>query len=233
MADAIKRLVQHAPDPALCRINALDFAGQAKLDEERVIAGLLHATRLGLFDLNWNILCPSCGGVLDTNATLKTITRPEYRCGFCAAGYEPILDEVVEVTFTVNPRVRRIAAHHPETLPPLDYLRQIFWSSGVDLPQPETFASVMEQVTLDSVELPPGDKAILSLALPPGLAIVFDPVTHCAQFIEAKGEITRERQNLTMRLDRSAVPAAMATVRPGPIRLNIENRENTRALPGV
>ena len=62
---------------------------------------------------------------------------------------------------------------------------------------------------------------------------MFDPVTHCAQFIEAKGEITRERQSLTMLLDRSAVPAAMTTVRPGPIRLNIENRENTRALPGV
>ena len=88
----------------------------------------------------------------------------------------------------------------------------------------------MEEVTLDSVELPPGDKAILSLALPLGLAIVFDPVTHCAQFIEAKGEITRERQSLTMLLDRSAVPAAMTTVRPGPIRLNIENsREYARA----
>src|SRR6185437_2737290 len=68
----------------LCRINALDVAGRAKLDEERVIAGFLHATRLGLFDLLWNILCPSCGGVIDMNATLKTVTRPEYRCVFCS-----------------------------------------------------------------------------------------------------------------------------------------------------
>jgi class 3 adenylate cyclase len=231
--DAVEELVWHAPDDALCRVNALDFAGRAKLDEERVIAGLLHATRLGLFDLLWNILCPSCGGVIDTNATLKTVTRPEYRCAFCAAGYEPILDEVVEVTFTVNPRLRKIAAHHPETLPLLDYYRQIFWSSGIDLPPHATLAKVMEEVTLENVELPPGDKAILSLALPLGLAIVFDPVTHCAQFIEAKGEITRERQSLTMLLDRSAAPPAMAALRPGPLRLNIENRENTRALPGV
>jgi len=233
VVDAVEQLVWHAPDEALCRVNALDFAGRAKLDEERVIAGLLHATRLGLFDLLWNILCPSCGGVIDTNATLKAVTRPEYRCAFCAAGYEPILDEVVEVTFTVNPRLRKIAAHHPETLPLLDYYRQIFWSSGIDLPPHATLAKVMEEVTLENVELPPGDKAILSLALPLGLAIVFDPVTHCAQFIEAKGEITRERQSLTMLLDRSAAPPAMATLRPGPLRLNIENRENTRALPGV
>jgi hypothetical protein len=215
VVDAIEQLAREAPDHALCRINAIDFARCSNLDEERVIAGLLHATRLGLFDLHWNILCPSCGGVLNTNTTLKTVTRPEYRCAFCAAGYEPVLDEVVEVTFTVNPRLRVIAAHHPETLPPLDYYRQIFWSSGVDLPPKETFARVMEEVTLETVELPPGDKAILSLALPSGLAIVFDPVTHCAQFIEVKGEATRERQNLAILLDRSAAPPAVATSTPG------------------
>jgi class 3 adenylate cyclase len=233
VADAVEQLVWHAPDHALCRINALDFAGGSNLGEERVIAGLLHATRLGLFDLLWNILCPSCGGVIDTNASLKTVTRPEYRCAFCAAGYEPILDDVVEVTFTVNPRLREIAAHHPETLPLLDYYRQIFWSSGIDLPSHEALAKVMDEVTLETVELPAGDKAILSLALPLGMTIVFDPVTHCAQFIEVKGERTRERQNVTMLLDRSAATPAMATLRPGPLRLNIENRENTRALPGV
>jgi class 3 adenylate cyclase len=233
VVDAIDQLVSHAPDQALCRINAIDLAGHAQLDEERVIAGLLQASRLGLFDLNWNILCPSCSGVLDTNATLRTVTRPEYRCGFCAAGYEPVLDEIVEVTFTVNPRLRAIGAHHPETLPPLDYLRQIFWSSGIDLPPQETFARVMEEVTLETVELPPGERAILSLSLPLGLAIVFDPVTHCALFIETKGEAGRERQNLAMLLDRSAPPPTTATLRPGPLRLAIENRENIRALPGV
>ena len=91
----------------------------------------------------------------------------------------------------------------------------------------------MEEVTLETVELPAGDKAILSLALPLGLVIVFDPVTHSAQFIEVKGETTRQRQNIAMRLDRSAPPPEMATLRPGPLRLNIENRENTRALPGI
>src|ERR1051325_5673390 len=229
VVDAVEQLVRHAPDHALCRINALDFADRAKLDEEHVIAGLLHATRLGLFDLLWNILCPSCGGVMDTIVPLKPATRPEYRCAFCAAGYEPILDEVVEVTFTVNPRLREIAAHYPETLPLLDYYRQIFWSSGIDLPPHETLAKVMEEVTLESVELPPGDKAILSLALPLGLVIVFDPVTHCAQFIEVKGEITRERQSLAMLLDRSAAPPAMATLRPGPLRLN-RSEEHTSEL---
>ena len=109
------------------------------------IAAFLHAARLGIFELSWNVLCPGCGGVLEAGTTLKTINRDEYDCGLCAAGYEPTLDEMVEVTFTVSPRVRRIAAHSPDTLPDVEYYRQIFWSSGVDLP--ETLGDSLAEIT--------------------------------------------------------------------------------------
>src|SRR5712692_3060287 len=100
---AIERLVRDAPDHRLCRVNALDFAAKNGLDEERVIAAFLHAARLGLFELSWNVLCPGCGGVLDAGTSLKIVDQSEYACAICAAGYEPTLDEMVEVTFTVNP----------------------------------------------------------------------------------------------------------------------------------
>ena len=112
-----RALVRDAPDHALSRINVLDFAAKRGLNEERAIAAFLHASRIGLFELSWNVLCPGCGGVLDANATLKSVHREEYECALCAAGYEPTLDEMVEVVFTVTPRVRRIAAHDPSTLP--------------------------------------------------------------------------------------------------------------------
>jgi len=128
-ASAIEQLVRDGRDRELCRINALAFAGKAGLGEERVISAFLHAARLGLFDLSWNVLCPGCGGVLEAGATLKSVDQDEYSCALCAAGYGPTLDEMVEVTFTVSPRVRRIAAHSPHELPPVEYFRQIFWSS--------------------------------------------------------------------------------------------------------
>ena len=65
----IERLVRDAPDHALNRINALDIAAKEGLDEERVIATLLHAARLGLFEMSWNVMCPGCAGVLDANTT--------------------------------------------------------------------------------------------------------------------------------------------------------------------
>ena len=230
---AIERLVRDAPDRALNRVNVLDFAAKNGLNEERAVAALLHAARLGLFDMSWNVLCPGCGGVLDANATLQSINRDEYNCAFCAAGYEPTLDEMIEVTFTVNPRIRRIAAHDPGTLPIWDYYRQIFWGSGVDLPDDDTFARLVQDIVLDSVELPPGEKAILSLQLPAAFVIVFDPVTHAAQFIDVKGEATRDRQPLSLVFNKVSAPTGTMELRPGPLRLSLENRSELRVLPAV
>jgi class 3 adenylate cyclase len=231
IVDAIEKLVEDAPDRDLCRINVLDFAAKKGLDEEKSIAAFLHAARLGLFELSWNVLCPSCGGVLDAGSTLRSVNRGEYHCAWCAAGYEPILDEIVEVTFTVNRRVRRIAAHEPNELPFTEYFRQVFWSSAIDLP--EDLDQVIEETTLDTVELPPGEKALLSLQLRCELAVLLDPVTHMTQFFEVKGEPTRERQNLSLIFDKVRPATETIVLRPGPLRLSLENRTDTRVLPGL
>src|SRR3954463_5571760 len=158
VADAILRLIERGKDHELNRVNVLDFAKKNGLDEERVISGFLHASRLGLFDLTWNVLCPGCGGGLDGHNTPKSPPPDDYNCALCAAGYEASVDEQVEVAFTVSPRVRRIAAHDPHSLPIWEYFKQIFWSSGVDLNK-ESFAALTEEVTLDALELPAGEKA--------------------------------------------------------------------------
>ena len=232
VAAAIERLVEEGTDRQLSRINALDFANRNGLDEEKVIAAFLHASRLGLFEMSWNVLCPGCGGVLDANATLRTVHEGEYNCALCAGRYEPTLDEMIEVTFTVSPRARQIAAHHPHTLPIEEYYRQVFWSSGFDLPD-EGFSEIVSEISLEMLELPAGEKAVLSLQLPAEFIIVFDPVTHSAQFIDVKGEPTRERQNLSLVYNRVSPLTGTVEMQPGPLRLSLENRTDLRALPGV
>jgi class 3 adenylate cyclase len=228
---AVERAVREGTDRDLCRINVLDFAAKHSLDEERTIAAFLHAARLGLFELSWNVLCPGCGGVLDAGATLKTVNHEEYACGLCAAGYEPTLDEVVEVTVTVSPRVRRIAAHTPDTLPEVEYYRQIFWSSGVNLP--ETLGESLAEFTVDSIELAPSERAVLSVHLPNDFVIIFDPVTHGTQFLDVKGEPTQERQTLSMVFNKVKAPVGTVEMRPGPLRLSLENRTDRRVLPAL
>jgi hypothetical protein len=228
---AMEALVRNGTDRELCRVNVLDFAAKRGLDEERVIAAFLHAARVGLFELSWNVLCPGCGGVLDATATLKSVHKESYECALCAAGYEPTLDEMVEVTFTVSPQVRRISAHDPNTLPIWEYFRQIFWSSGIDLP--ENFEELIDEISIDSVELPPGERAFVSVQLPAEFVIVFEPVTHAAQFLDVKGEPTRERQTLMLTYNKVRAPTGTMVLRPGPLRLSLDNRTDVRVLPSL
>jgi class 3 adenylate cyclase len=229
---AIEALVRTGPDRALNRVNILDFAAKRGLDEGRVIAAFLHAARVGLFDLSWNVLCPGCGGVLHASTSLKTVHTDDYGCALCGAGYEPTLDEMVEVSFTVNPRVRRIASHEPHTLPIWEYVPQVFLSSGIDLPE-DKFEDIVNEIVIDSIELPPGERASLSLQLPAEFVIVFEPVTHSARFLDVKGEPTRERQHLTVVFNKVSAPNATLRMRPGPLKLSLENRTDLRVLPAV
>ena len=88
-------------------------------------------------------------------------------------------------------------------------------------------------MTLDIVELPPGERAILSLQLPAGNIIIFDPVTHAAQFLDVKGEPTQERQNLSQVLNNVRALPSTTEMTPGPVRLVLENRTDRRVLPTV
>jgi class 3 adenylate cyclase len=231
IVDVLERMVREAPDHALNKINALDVARREGVEEERVIAALLNGVGLGMFEMTWNVMCPSCAGVLSANKSLKTLDRAQYNCAFCAAGYETSLDNLVEVTFTVSPRIRKIAAHNPDELSPAEYYRQVFWSSAIDLPgDPET---VLGEITLEMVDLPAGERAILSLHIPAGTLIVFDPVTHTAQFLEVSGEETAERQNLSVVFNKVQIPVDMLALRPGPLRLALDNRTDGRVLPAV
>jgi len=228
--DAIERLVREAPDRDLSRINALAFAGRHDLDGQRVISAFLHAARLGLFELSWNVLCPNCSGVLDANASLKSVRSQDY-CAFCAAGCVPTLDENVEVTFTVAPRVRHIAAHAPNELPFADYVREVFFSSGVDLP--DDYKQRMDRIMLDALELPAGEKAQVSLQLPAGSVILFDPVTHAAHYLEVTGEPTSERRTLSFAYGNVKAPTETTELPPGPLRITLDNRSPERVLPGL
>ena len=82
--------------------------------------------------------------------------------------------------------------------------------------------------------MPPGERAILSLQLPEGTLIVFDPVTHTAQFLDVKGEEVSQRQNLSRIFNNVQVPVDTVALHPGPLRLALQNRRTDgRVLPAV
>lgn len=232
VVDAIAELIADGEDRDLNRINLLEFAGRTGLDEEKVISGFLHAAQLGLFDMSWNVLCPGCSGVLDSHPSLKALRHEEYICALCAKGYEASLDDQVEAAFTVHPSVRRIGAHDPGSLSLWDYTRQVYWSSGIEIDE-QVLARLSDQDTLAAVELAPGQTAELSLDLPAEFIIVFEPVTHAAQFIDVAGERTDEVRSVSLNYDRSHALTPTQSLQPGPVKLTLTNHAETRVLPAV
>lgn len=93
-AAAIQQLVKSGADRDLVRINVLAFAAERGLDEERTI--VLHAAQLGTFELSWDVLCPTCGGVLDITTSLKDVHKEPYECALCCRSFELSLDEMAD-----------------------------------------------------------------------------------------------------------------------------------------
>jgi class 3 adenylate cyclase len=91
----------------------------------------------------------------------------------------------------------------------------------------------MQEAALDILELPPGQKAFLTVLLPEGNIVCFEPVTHAAHFILVEGEPTKERQSLAITYNELSPPSGEYKMQPGPLRMAIENQTERRVIPSV
>jgi len=229
--EAIVEFLQTADDSKLSRINPYELASELSLSEKPTIDVLLHATKLGLLDMTWNTLCPGCGYVLETTTARRV--RDEYHCALCVSAYKPTLDEMVDVSFIVNRSYRKIAAHEPEEMEPLEFLRQLVMRPGLKLPEGQEWSSFLERSLLDLESLAPGERARVSVELPAEWVAVFEPVTHSCSFIAPTGEATRERRELSFLFDSSGASPAKVETAPGPVRVGLVNATPNRIFPGL
>jgi class 3 adenylate cyclase len=65
----------------------------------------LHATKLGLLNLHWLVLCPNCRAPSTDALTLSKL-KSEAHCDTCRVKYDADLADSVEVRFSVHPSVR-------------------------------------------------------------------------------------------------------------------------------
>ncbi|MDD2715595.1 MAG: DUF5939 domain-containing protein [Candidatus Wallbacteria bacterium] len=108
---AVRNLVTTGSDMDCYKVNPFRMADQNGIERVQMLRALLFATRLGIFDLNWDIHCPSCTGVPVYHKHLMGLTRTAH-CDLCEIDWELDFESQVEVTFTVNPDVRKVS--YPE-----------------------------------------------------------------------------------------------------------------------
>ncbi|HNT77429.1 MAG TPA: DUF5939 domain-containing protein [Anaerolineae bacterium] len=99
--------IESAPPPRLQQMSAYRMADEWQLPRADVLMAFLYGTRVGLFDLEWSIHCPSCTGVTAHTLHLMQL-KSESHCDYCKIQIDASFDQSVEVTFRVNDNVRKV-----------------------------------------------------------------------------------------------------------------------------
>src|SRR5215216_3636560 len=107
VAERLVDFLEHGDDLAVSRIRAYKLADDWQEPRRLVLEICLRATRIGLLDFQWDLLCPLCRGPQESGGSLKDI-QTDVHCDTCKIDFTINFDRYVELTFRPNPGVRRV-----------------------------------------------------------------------------------------------------------------------------
>jgi class 3 adenylate cyclase len=224
--------IRSADDAALLRINPFTFAAEKGLAEEEAIDLFLHASALGLFDMNWILLCPVCSCVIDSFRALKNL-ESHCRCTNCHIDMVAALDDMIAITFTVNPAVRRIAYHDPERLSVEDYAFRYRSAEEGLMPDGTPFLRAKEALNRGLAFIAPGETVTMTVDaeagalrgsshdIDAGLLFIIDPALPAAE------------QRIEIRCDENSCEPAGGNIPPGKITFAIASTAAKRFEFGI
>ena len=107
MIDQLVDYVRTGDELDVCRIQVRERARAWGVDEDALLRLFLHATRAGLLELAWDVVCPHCRGVRESEDRLADVPT-EGACEVCAITFGT--EDAVEVSFRVHRSIREVEA---------------------------------------------------------------------------------------------------------------------------
>jgi adenylate cyclase len=101
----ISERILEGSDDQLTRIRPFVLADQWGADRLEVLRLLLHATPAGLFELRWEMMCPTCRIPKAETGELARLPG-QFHCDTCGISYDLDFDQRVELRFSVHPAIR-------------------------------------------------------------------------------------------------------------------------------
>ena len=104
-AEELARFSRHLnalPASRAVRINPYEFADGARIDREQTVGLFVHCAKLGLFDLEWGMVCPLCGAIVRSVASIDRVAEDSVHCCICNKDTESVLDDTIEVSFAYS-----------------------------------------------------------------------------------------------------------------------------------
>lgn len=108
--EQVDRLVQfllQSDDWTLTRLRPYALADVWKSPRREILELCLRATKVGLLDSRWELLCPFCRGAKQSHGSLEAIEN-RVHCDACRIDFRAEFDRSVEITFRPNPSVRPV-----------------------------------------------------------------------------------------------------------------------------
>ena len=158
----LEMLLRSGADEALYRINPIQFATEKSIAEAEGIDLFLYACVAGLFDMDWQLVCPMCSDVVESFRSLRKL-HTHFHCHLCQSDYDAALDDYIMVTFTVSPAVRAIRFHKPEALSAWDYVFHYKFASDGVLPNGVPWNEAAKSLVRVLTRIEPGSVANLEV----------------------------------------------------------------------
>jgi len=109
-AELVSRLaeaIESADDFTLARLRPYALADSWGVSRRATLELCLKATRAGLLDLRWELLCPLCRGAQESSSSLRDVSA-NLHCDSCNIDFSVNFDRSVEVVFRPNRAVRSV-----------------------------------------------------------------------------------------------------------------------------
>lgn len=146
-AEAVERLVEHVrrgDEMDVYRIQVRRLAHEWGVDEAALLRAALHATRAGILEMSWDVVCPHCRGVREERRALADVPEAS-TCEVCRVDFGTDLDNAIEITFHVHGALRSV--------------QKVYYCSA----EPSKKAHIVVQERVD-----PGTSREVAPLLPPG-----------------------------------------------------------------
>jgi class 3 adenylate cyclase len=98
--------IENADDFSLARIRPYELAGRWNQTRRAVLEACLYATRAGILDLQWNLICPMCRGGAAKESLNEVVST--VHCPGCNIDFSVNFQQSIELDFRPNASIRRI-----------------------------------------------------------------------------------------------------------------------------
>jgi len=101
----VRERIIEGSDDQLVRVRPFALAETWRTDRLETLRLFLYATRAGLFELRWELMCPNCRVPKQEVDSLARLPA-QFHCEVCGISYGTEFDRSVELRFSIHPSVR-------------------------------------------------------------------------------------------------------------------------------